>query len=91
MIQQIAQIPASAAGDGARLPTPTDPKIQPRPLARGALIYVRQSHPSQVQRHPESARRQYGLVDRARLLGWPAEQPADAPNEQMRPTTNTTT
>src|SRR3954447_11328326 len=74
MIQQIAQAPGVESGDGARLPTPTDPKIQPRHLARGALIYVRQSHPSQVQRHPESARRQYGLVDRARLLGWPAEQ-----------------
>ncbi|HUR07677.1 MAG TPA: recombinase family protein, partial [Nonomuraea sp.] len=74
MIQQIAQAPSSAAGGGARLQPPTDPKIQPRHLARGALIYVRQSHPSQVQRHPESARRQYGLVDRARLLGWPAEQ-----------------
>lgn len=51
-----------------------DPKIQSRHLACGALIYVRQSHPSQVQRHPESARRQYGLVERARALGWPADQ-----------------
>ena len=74
MIQQIAQAPDVASGDGARLLIPADPKVQPRHLARGALIYVRQSHPSQVQRHPESARRQYGLVDRARLLGWPAEQ-----------------
>jgi DNA invertase Pin-like site-specific DNA recombinase len=74
MIQQIAQAPGVEPGDFARLPTPTGPKIQPRHLARGALIYVRQSHPSQVQRHPESARRQYGLIDRARLLGWPAEQ-----------------
>jgi hypothetical protein len=42
-----------------------DPKIRPRHLLRAALIYVRQSHPNQVQRHPESARRQYGLVERA--------------------------
>ena len=34
-----------------------DPKIYPRHLVRQALIYVRQSHPNQVQRHPESARR----------------------------------
>src|SRR6266542_3419130 len=44
-----------------------DPKIDPRHL-------VRQSHPNQVQRHPESARRQYGLVERAEQLGWPREQ-----------------
>jgi len=51
-----------------------DPKIDPRHLVRQALIYVRQSHPNQVQRHPESARRQYGLVERAEQLGWPREQ-----------------
>jgi DNA invertase Pin-like site-specific DNA recombinase len=51
-----------------------DPKIQSRHLARQALIYVRQSHPSQIQRHPESARRQYGLVERAEQLGWGSEQ-----------------
>ncbi|MGH2351032.1 MAG: recombinase family protein, partial [Chloroflexota bacterium] len=51
-----------------------DPKIQSRHLARRSLIYVRQSHPNQVQRHPESARRQYGLVARAAQLGWPRDQ-----------------
>ena len=61
------------AGVGPRPALALDPKIQSRHLACGALIYVRQSHPSQVQRHPESARRQYGLVERARALGWPAE------------------
>ena len=54
---------------GAAPETPTDPTIHSRHLARRALIYVRQSHPNQVQRHPESARRQYGLVDRAERLG----------------------
>ncbi len=51
-----------------------DPKIHTRHLVRQALIYVRQSHPNQVQRHPESARRQYGLVERAEQLGWGHEQ-----------------
>jgi DNA invertase Pin-like site-specific DNA recombinase len=51
-----------------------DPKIDSRHLLRQALIYVRQSHPNQVQRHPESARRQYQLVERAERLGWPREQ-----------------
>jgi DNA invertase Pin-like site-specific DNA recombinase len=38
------------------------------------LIYVRQSSPSQIQRHPESARRQYGLAERAQRLGWASDQ-----------------
>jgi DNA invertase Pin-like site-specific DNA recombinase len=55
-------------------PRVLDPKVQSRHLGQQALIYVRQSHPNQVQRHPESARRQYGLVERAAQLGWPREQ-----------------
>src|SRR6266536_3845725 len=55
-------------------PTPADPKITPRHLAKRALIYVRQSSPTQVQRHPESARRQYGLTERAQHLGWEPAQ-----------------
>lgn len=64
----------------SQLPTPgapnetADPKITSRHLSRQALIYVRQSSPTQVQRHPESARRQYGLGERAQRLGWSAEQ-----------------
>src|SRR5438067_483209 len=58
----------------ATLRTPPDPKITPRHLAQGALVYVRQSSPTQVQRHPESARRQYGLTEGAQRLGWGAEQ-----------------
>ena len=52
----------------------SDPKIHPRHQSRQALIYVRQSHPNQVRHHPESARRQYGLTERAQQLGWEAEQ-----------------
>lgn len=62
--------PEGRAGPGTMA---LDPKIQRRHLQRQALIYVRQSHPNQVQRHPESARRQYGLVERAEGLGWPRE------------------
>ena len=39
-------------------------------LARRACVYVRQSTPDQVHHNLESQRRQYGLVDRARALGW---------------------
>jgi DNA invertase Pin-like site-specific DNA recombinase len=64
----------AAAPAPALRPPVADPKITPRHLARRALIYVRQSSPTQVQRHPESARRQYALTERAHRLGWPAEQ-----------------
>lgn len=52
----------------------SEPRIRSPHLSRQALIYVRQSHPNQVQRHPESARRQYRLVERAAQLGWPRDQ-----------------
>ena len=45
-------------------------KITADHLARRACVYIRQSTPSQVQHNLESQRRQYGLVDRARALGW---------------------
>ena len=46
-------------------------KIKTHHLKRKALIYIRQSTLQQVQRHQESTRLQYGLVDKALLLGWP--------------------
>jgi DNA invertase Pin-like site-specific DNA recombinase len=39
---------------------------------RMAVVYVRQSTRRQVLEHTESARVQYGLVDRAVALGWAA-------------------
>ena len=45
-------------------------KITPDHLARGAFVYVRQSTAMQVAPNLESQRRQYGLADRARQLGW---------------------
>ena len=45
-------------------------KISAEHLARSAFVYVRQSTTYQVINNLESQRRQYGLVDRARELGW---------------------
>lgn len=45
-------------------------KILPEHFARGAYVYVRQSTADQLANNPESRRRQYGLADRARDLGW---------------------
>ena len=45
-------------------------KITAEHLARRACVYIRQSTPDQVKYNLESKRRQYGLADRARALGW---------------------
>ena len=45
-------------------------KITPDHLNRQAFVYVRQSTRDQLRQHHESRRRQYGLADRARQLGW---------------------
>jgi hypothetical protein len=50
------------------------PKIQGQHLDRWAIVYVRQSHPQQVQRHRESAQVQANLQQRARAWGWPAQR-----------------
>ena len=49
-------------------------KIRPSHLDRWAIVYVRQSHPQQVQRHRESALVQIQLRERALQWGWPAER-----------------
>src|SRR4051812_5172787 len=45
-------------------------KITPEHLTRDAYVYVRQSTADQLLNNPESRRRQYALVARARVLGW---------------------
>jgi DNA invertase Pin-like site-specific DNA recombinase len=45
-------------------------KITAEHLASGAFVYVRQSTAGQLLNNHESRRRQYGLADRARTLGW---------------------
>ena len=47
-----------------------NPKLQASHLARKAVIYVRQSSMTQVHGNLESQRRQYGLSERARALGF---------------------
>lgn len=45
-------------------------KITSDHLSRTAFVYIRQSTPDQLVHNLESQRRQYGLADRARQLGW---------------------
>jgi len=51
-------------------PSLPHPKIHRHHQERLAVVYVRQSTPQQMTRHPESTRLQYGLVERALMLGW---------------------
>jgi len=53
---------------------PDTSKIKPSHTSRLALVYVRQSSPSQVENNKESTARQYALAHRARELGWAADQ-----------------
>ncbi|MFE0759293.1 recombinase family protein [Inquilinus sp. NPDC058860] len=52
-------------------------RITPEHLARGAFVYIRQSTADQMFNNHESRRRQYGLADRARTLGWSAVEVID--------------
>jgi DNA invertase Pin-like site-specific DNA recombinase len=48
-------------------------KIQRRHRERLAIVYIRQSTVQQIERHQESTRLQYALVDRAFQFGWARE------------------
>jgi len=52
-------------------------KISAEHLARSAYVYVRQSTPDQLVHNHESRRRQYGLAERARQLGWASVEVID--------------
>jgi DNA invertase Pin-like site-specific DNA recombinase len=52
-------------------------KITADHLARGAFVYVRQSTADQLVHNQESRRRQYGLADRAKQLGWATVEVVD--------------
>jgi len=48
-----------------------NPKLTPERLSRKAIVYVRQSRPSQLIHNQESTRLQLSLADRARALDFP--------------------
>src|SRR5947209_2349340 len=66
------------------LTTMTSEKIRPHHRDRTAVVYIRQSTPQQVERHQESARLQYALVDYALLLGWDRERISVIDDDQGR-------
>jgi DNA invertase Pin-like site-specific DNA recombinase len=52
---------------------PDSARLTSSQLRRGAIVYVRQSSPSQLERNTESTQRQYALVTRAVELGFARE------------------
>ncbi len=64
-------------------------KIGPRHQERLAIVYVRQSHPSQLVHHPESTRVQYNLTEHAIALGWSRDRVLVIDDDQGRTATNT--
>ena len=45
-------------------------KVKSTHTRRDAIVYIRQSHPSQVENNRESTARQYALAEKAVGLGW---------------------
>ena len=45
-------------------------KVKSTHTRRAPIVYIRQSHPSQVENNRESTARQYALVEKAMALGW---------------------
>ena len=49
-------------------------KVKSTHTRRDTIVYIRQSHPSQVENNRESTARQYALVEKAMALGWAKSQ-----------------
>ncbi len=49
-------------------------KVSSSHLRRLAYVYIRQSTLTQIERNRESTARQYGLVERAKQLGWTSDR-----------------
>jgi DNA invertase Pin-like site-specific DNA recombinase len=59
-------------------------KVRDWHLQRKAVVYIRQSTPQQVLENRESTDRQYSLVYRGELLGWPADRVEVVDEDQGR-------
>ena len=68
-----AATPAPSPPSGSLSQTHS-PKVLPGHLEKLAIVYVRQSSPTQVLEHRESTARQYAFADQAVAFGWPRER-----------------
>ncbi len=64
-------------------------KIEASHLERLAIVYVRQSHPQQAERHPESAEVQANLKQQAIAWGWLADRVRVLDGDQGKSATTT--
>jgi DNA invertase Pin-like site-specific DNA recombinase len=64
----------NSAYEKHQLTLTTNGKIHGHHHDRLAIVYIRQSTLQQVERHSESTKLQYGLVEKAYGLGWPVER-----------------
>jgi DNA invertase Pin-like site-specific DNA recombinase len=71
--EPIVATPAPSTPNGSFSRT-NCPKVLPGHLEKLAIVYVRQSSPTQVLEHRESTARQYGFADQAVVFGWPRER-----------------
>jgi hypothetical protein len=64
--------PQAAAGNNSadHEEPPTMTKITLEHLTRSAIVFLRQSTPNQLTNNLESQRRQDGIAERGRQLGW---------------------
>src|SRR6476660_8065264 len=81
--------PPAPPTPGPRRPGPppvclASAKVRDSHLRRQAIVYIRQSTPQQVLNNRESTDLQYGLEQRATLLGWPASQVEVVDEDQGR-------
>ncbi len=67
-----AATPAASSPSG--LSRTNCPKVLAGHLEKLAIVYVRQSSPTQVLEHRESTARQYAFADQAVAFGWPRER-----------------
>jgi DNA invertase Pin-like site-specific DNA recombinase len=66
-------MPAPSPPSGS-LSRTSSSKVLPGHLEKLAIVYVRQSSPTQVLEHRESTARQYAFADQAVAFGWPRER-----------------
>src|SRR5688572_18177742 len=69
----VATTPAPVQPNGSLRQTSSS-KVLPAHLEKLAIVYVRQSSPTQVLEHRESTARQYAFADHAVAFGWPRER-----------------
>ena len=69
-----AELSATAPSPPSGWSRTNSPKVLAGHLEKLAIVYVRQSSPTQVLEHRESTARQYAFADQAVAYGWPRER-----------------